>query len=228
MGIIYEYKISEIKKLTNDVKVIQLFPKNTSIPKFIAGQFVFLHLLIDGKSVEKRPYSIASAPETKNLEFCIKMINGKMTTELDKLKIGDIIGVDGPYGGFGFTFPKKAAFVAGGTGIAPIMSMLRSVKSDLDGVLFYTAKTKDTILYKKELEEFSKKFPKFKIVITLTQEKWEGEMGRINQDLIKKYLPDCSDYDWWMCGPLELLKNTKDAIISLGANIKRLKMEGWG
>lgn len=225
-----KYRISSMKDLSASVRSYRLDPLEGRI-EFTPGQFAFLHILDEsGASVVKRPYSIASAPEEEQLELCIKLVGGELTGRLEKLNAGDVVGIEGGLGHFDFAGQKKAAFIAGGTGIAPIISILRHVvKSGAEGnyMVFYSVKTKDNILYRDELTRLGK-HPGIKVIITLTREEWEGHTGRICHDLIRQYVPDGEEYSWWVCGPMGLIKAMKECLLSLKAEPENIKLEGWG
>lgn len=223
------YKISDIKALAPLTNRYRLKPIEGEI-EYTAGQFAFIHLLDENnESIVKRPYSIASAPGDE-LEFCIKIIGGELTKKLDQMKVGDIIGIGQAGGHFAYNNEKKVGMIAGGTGIAPMMSILRDAeKRNIEGefTLFYSTRSKEYILYREELEKLDKD-ERFKIIITLTREDWEGETGRVSKEMIEKHVPNAAELNWWICGPLSMAKERKDELISLGARPKQIKIEGWG
>ncbi len=231
---IKKYEVTHIEEPVTGVKIFRLTPLDGVIPKFISGQSVFLHIIDgDGSTIEKKPYSIASGPDKRYLEFCIKMVNGKVTGKLELVKLGDTVGLEAPKGRFVYNEEKNAAFIGGGTGIAPFMSMLRFINNKkIDGsfVVFYSVKTKDDILYGQELEEMSQSNPNIKVVITTTKDSvgWSGEQGRVNSSMIRKYIDSTSSFDWWICGPLPMVKDMRAALEETGADLKKLHVEAWG
>jgi ferredoxin-NADP reductase len=172
MNPIRKYRIERIRDLTQTTKAFILSPVDEPI-KYEAGQFAFIHLLDEnGESRLKRPYSIASAPEDEEIEFCIKMIQGQMTGVLEKMREGELLGIQKGGGHFSYKGEERAAFISGGTGIAPIISMLRHIantKKKGDFIAFYSARSKDEILYWSELRELQEANKGIKIVITLTR-----------------------------------------------------------
>jgi len=232
---ISRYKIASIKNSVPDVKIFRLDPIEGKVPQFFPGQFAFIHLLGEsGNSVLKRPYSIASSPSSPYLEFGIEMRGGQMTSRLDALREGQTVGIEGPLGHMAYKGEKKAAFIAGGVGVTPFISTLRHIaEKKISGtfVLFYSVRSADRIVYKDELEALQKKNPGIKAVITLTREAppgWMGECGRINDALISKHLPQAKEFDWFLCGPPEMVKGVRACLEGLGADPKKIKMEGWG
>lgn len=232
---VIRYKIISATDGAGGIRIFRLEPVGQPIT-FKPGQFAFLHILDEkGGTVVKRPYSIASAPGAPYLEFCIKLVGGEMTKKLESLVKGAVIGVEGGFGHFAYDNQPKAAFVGGGTGIAPLMGMLRHIaEKKLNGtfVLFYSARTRDSMIYHEELERLQKTNPGIKAVITLTREEkpegWKGECGRLDHAMLSRHMPEAKDFDWWICGQMEMVKGIKECLAGLGADPKRIRMEGWG
>jgi len=230
-----KYRITSAQDAVPGIRIFRLEPEGQPI-SFKPGQFAFLHILDEkGASIVKRPYSIASAPGAPYLEFCIKLVGGEMTKRLDALGTGSVIGVEGGLGHFSYGNQPKAAFVGGGSGIAPLMGMLRHIADrKLQGsfVLFYSARTRESLVYADELERLRKANPGITVVITLTREEkpdgWTGECGRLDQVMLSRHMPAAKDFDWWVCGQMEMVKGVKECLAALGADPKRIRAEGWG
>jgi len=232
---IERFKIISLGSPVSDIRVMRIAPVSGTIPAYKPGQFMFLHFLDDsGASIVRKPYSLSSAPSAKYLEFTIELVNGQFTGRLEKAKVGDILGVEGPFGHMVYEDEAKTVFIAGGTGISPIISMLRYIaEKKIKGsfLFFYSVKTRERILHHDELRRLQKANPGIKVVITLTREApvgWAGECGRLNDAMIKKHAPSAKDTDWWVCGPSEMIKSVKDCLIGMGTDPKRLRLEGWG
>ncbi len=239
------YQIASILNVPNtDVCIYRLDKADdgeSGISKPVPGQIVFLSMLDEqGNVLERKPYSMASSPSDPQIELCIKLVNGKLTGKLATKKIGDIVGLDGPTGHFTFKGEPKAAFIGGGTGVAPFIGMLRSIeeaKNDAlqprQTVLCYSAKNENSILYRELLERLSRENQGVQVVTTLTKDVgtgWHGERGRIDKDMITRHIPasEVHEYHWWICGPAEMVKTIKASLIELGADAKRLHLEAWG
>lgn len=235
MGI-SKYSISNIEIVSNNIKIFKLISleKKPDGEKFKPGQFVFIHILDQsGKSIDKRPYSIASAPGEQYLEFCIDMINGRFTSKLDQIKIGEVVGVEGSLGHLAYEGQERIGTISGGTGIAPMMSMMRDIakRKNATAISFYSVKIKDRIIFRDEIERMNKT-GRAKTVITITKDeenkKWKGERGRITKEMITKHAADAASRDWYICGPMEMIKTMKETLLQLGVDPKKIKMEGWG
>lgn len=214
--------------------IFRMEPVEGKMLSFAPGHFVFLHILDqEGKTIVKRPYSIASLPDEPYLELCIKMIGGELTGRLEKMGEGSVVGIEGPFGHFLYEGQSNAAFVAGGTGIAPFISILRDIaKRKPKGrfMLFYSARTRKNIAYGEELARLERENPSIKVVITLTREEpegWKGECGRIGEEMVCRYA-DPAEFDWWLCGPMPMIRAMKECLVKKGVEPKRIKIEGWG
>lgn len=225
------YVVKSIQTDADGVKVFILEPKDGRNIRFLPGQFVKIY---DEKGEKFRPYSIASSPEENNLEFLIKMIGGEFTTYLDAITVGTTLYVEGPLGHFKYSNERKCGFIAGGTGLAPILSIIEHIHGNHiagDFVFFYSIRTKADILQKEKLASLGREIKNLKIVYTITRETpegWKGELGRINPDMIRKHVPDASERSWLMCGPLKMVTELKKELISLGVSEDKIRFEGWG
>ena len=122
-----EAAVEEVKQLCHDTKSFKLRLVNGAAFDFKAGQFLMINFARDGKPV-RRAYSIASAP-SKGIEICLNYIPGGAASEfLFGLKGDERIEIDGPYGVFTVDdLQKDKAFIAVGTGIAPIRAMIHDL-----------------------------------------------------------------------------------------------------
>ncbi|MEM4194992.1 MAG: FAD-dependent oxidoreductase [Candidatus Anstonellales archaeon] len=226
-----EKKIYIIRKIemVGNTKIFRMEPKDGKNINFLPGQFA---KIIKPGTNEFRPYSIASLPEWNFLEFAIRMVGGKFTSYLDGLKEGDSVEVEGPLGHIGYDEEKKCIFVAAGTGIAPVISMLRRIKENkIDGefYLFYSNRTKSDTVYFDELKKMSDD-GRIKAIFTFTGEEFPGfEKGRISEEMMKKYLPkELGEFKVFMCGKMEMVLSLKEIFERLGVKKENIKFEGWG
>ena len=231
------YVLREIKKLTPTVSSFLFKAQDGTSIDFTPGMFAMLQYKnqATGEAIA-RAFSIANAPPSDHLEFIIALIHGRFTSKLDAAKEGDTYYVSAPYGQFKFDINSspKFLFLAGGTGIAPFMSMLRQAKqlgSQMDSYMIYSTRYANELIYKEELDEYSKN-PKFRVAITVTRPQqgdgWTGQTGHVNADMIAKDCPDFKERISYICGPPAFVKALKDALTSLGVDQKNIKAEMWG
>lgn len=214
---------------------VKLFRLSFNKPfHFAAGQFVMLHLKEPDGSIIKRAYSIASSPKHQDfIELCIrKVAGGSATNILFDLKEGETIEVSGPLGKFQLDpqSQKDLVLVAGGTGIAPIRSILHTLPlAQLkNNVWFYFGiNTLDDFLFQEELAKWEK-LKNFKLVLVVNADpRWKGEAGFISEILMRKYTPDLSDKEIYMCGPPGMIRFIKSYLPKLGAKPEQIHIDAW-
>lgn len=206
-------------------------------PGFIyrAGQAAWLAAEPDG---ELTPYSIASSPEETTrfgwVEFLVKVDgSSRFGARVASLRAGARIALRGPAGSF--VFPDRARerrylFVAGGTGIAPLRSMIRhAVDARVSGTLrlVYSARTREEFAYLTELRSLERS-GRLQIVLTLTggASRWAHARGRADASLLEP-LVDRPQTLCFVCVPPEMLRSVSLALERLGVSPKRIRMETW-
>jgi len=231
------YSLIEISTETPDVTMFR-FRSNAGLRiKFDPGMFVMLAWM-DPNTKERiaRAFSLSNAPSDDYIEFIIHMIHGKFTSHLDTAKVSDTYYVTGPHGQFKFipAMDKKVLFIAGGTGLAPFLSMIREIKqlkSGNDTVLLYSVRFPNEIIRKGELEQLKNDIS-MKMVVTVTRpaegDGWTGITGHIDANMIKVQVADFMDRTSYICGPLPFVKAVKDALTSLGVPSEKIKADVWG
>ena len=183
---------------------------------------------------EKKYYSISSSPtQNQFLEFTQKLTKTKFSNELDKLKKGYIVKIDGPYGNFTFEGKyEKVAMLAGGVGITPCVSMITyciDKKIDSDIVVLYSNRTEADILFKHEFDQIEKENPNIKIVYTLTRAKehWDGYSRRIDKEMILTEITDFSNRIFFLCGPPSFVSCIKKILLQLNINSDNIRKENF-
>ena len=231
------YVITNIIRETPDVNIYSFRAQDGTRLDFEPGMFVMI-TYSNPAANEKitRAFSIASVPESDTMEFFIGMVHGRFTSKLETAKVGDIYYFTGPHGQFKFrpSNGDKVSFIAGGTGLAPFMSMLRYIKEkglDTDVNLLYSVRYPNEVLRKGELDGFVNSL-KMKMTVTVTRsdgaEGWAGEKGRIDSEMIKRAIPDLENRTTFICGPLGFVKAVKEHLKSLGYPDDKIRADVWG
>ncbi len=236
--------ITDIIDLSPTTKNFRLEIIDEKIKKefnFIPGQFIMIDFREkdeDGKErLIKRSFSIASAPEDKGyIDLCIKLTpEGKITPILFQKDIGGVLDCSGAYGNFfyGHAEGRQVFFIAGGTGIAPIRSMIRhfiSMKSNSFATLFFSFSGINQFLYKEELIGYEKKHAdKFRLIATNTDaddREWEGLYGRM-QEHLPVYINNADNKDVYICGPPDFVSDILNRLMYLGFTKGQIKKEVW-
>lgn len=208
----YDYHVEFVKDLTPTIKHLRLALPETEEIEFSAGQYVqILAPKYKGSDEEVyRAYSIASSPvDSKAVELYIGYVkDGKATTYVHNyLKPSMKLTVVGPYGDFFYQdTDREMVMVAIGTGMAPIMSILKYMRSNniqRKVTFYFGARTAEDLFEMDTLEELQKDLPNFKLVCCLSRpaekDNWTGEVGRVT-DMLEKYLDDGSGAEAYLCG----------------------------
>lgn len=237
-------RVERITTYSEDLKVFKLKLPDGDDLSFTPGQFVMVSIpgLVDknGRKIAKS-YSIASSiTENSHVEICVvKYSTGALSPSLFKAKEGDEVIITGPYGLFNLKSPvqKGTVFIAGGTGLAPLMSMLRSLYAD--GCkeplwLFYSISDPGLFMFKEELLGYSSNNGLKLIVSTSNPDNsWKWENGRVT-DTFPRYLqqlqPDGVSNDsrqFYVCGPPIMVTDTVKMLEQLGFKKENIHKEQW-
>lgn len=232
--------IADIIEETADTKTFRLVSKTGMLFSYKPGQFVTISLDIDGKTV-KRSYSMSSSPSRPHtLELTIKRVPGGLVSNwmADRASLGDEIKVRGPAGKFScFNYPsRKMLCIAGGSGITPMMSMLRWIvdtTADVDVTLLYSGRSPSDFIFRKELETISARHSGLRVIFTVTSkwngtESWTGLTGRISAPMIDLVTPDLMERHVFLCGPKPFSMAIKEKLKELDYPIAKLHMESFG
>lgn len=213
-----KFFVKNIEWETKDAFTLTLKPNKQF--SFKAGQFCFLRLKKD-KLYARHPFTISSSPKEENLSFTMKL-TGRFTKAASELKKGEEVIVDGPFGIFTIEdHEKDLVFIAGGVGIAPFMSMIKNQlesEKKQNVLLLYGSKTKDDIIFKKQLDSVKKVW--FKKVYVLDKvdsndtstEKFEK--GPIRKEMIESYVKDVKNSLFYICGPEPMKEYVKKILLS--------------
>jgi ferredoxin-NADP reductase len=198
------------------------------------GQFMSFSWLLAGEKVI-RSYTISSSPtQSGYIEITPKRAkDGFVSTFLnDHAAIGLTIETIGPAGKFCFDekTEKRLVLLAAGSGITPMISILRFIDDrclDTDVTLVYTARTQRDIIFETEIERLKQSLPRFKCFTVLTRPEagWKGLTGRVRRDVLVDVVKGQKDAAFFLCGPEAFMNDTIAALEELGVDRKRIKQE---
>jgi propane monooxygenase reductase component len=204
-------RVEAIERLTHDIRLLRVALVDPERLTFQAGQYVDIR--IPGGE-EHRSFSMANTPATAHeLEFMIKIYpDGHFSGLLDNggIKVGDELELTGPYGVFTLraTSTRRMLFIGGGAGMAPILSLLRSLEESGNArpaVYYYGARRAGDLFHVEELEGLVERLPDFRFVPALSEMEagengWAGETGLIT-DVVERLEEDVSEVEAYVCGP---------------------------
>lgn len=195
---------------------------------FTPGQFVSFVFDKDGKRI-RRPYSIVSLPGSRELAFCIKVLEyGVLTPLLVQLKSGTPMTLLGPLGDFTIqkeSLDKDLVFVSHGVGIAPLKSMIASLLQQgfsKNITLLTGYRTRDDVLYDSEFQSLEKQFPQFTYKVILSEDEDASKKGRV-QRLVEEMVDQKAHY--YLCGLKEMISETRQFLFRQGVPMASIYSE---
>ena len=228
------FVLKEFVDESADVRTFRFAKTDGSVPSYKPGHFFLMRLKDETGKPQQRSYSIASHPDEPLLSFCIKL-KGAFTHMLWKLKAGDTVELDGPYGVFLLRAEDtERVFIGGGVGISALRSMiLQTVKHDgKRAYLFHSAREFSGLAYFSEMKQLAEEHPLFKFYSCVTGENkppgWGGYCERISVPMLKKVLASLSEKTFYLCGSKEMCAGLTAALLAEGVAKDRIKKDEWG
>jgi ring-1,2-phenylacetyl-CoA epoxidase subunit PaaE len=242
MSNFHKLTVSEVSKVTSDsVSISFTLPENLKNKfKFIGGQYITLKKQINNEFIQ-RAYSIWKAPYENELSVLVKKVeNGIFSTFInEELKAGEEMEVMIPQGNFIPTLSEDNenhySLFAAGSGITPIFSILKQIlktepQSTID--LFYVNKTKSSTIFKREIEVLREdNLSRIKVHSFYTKESTEDPnyMGRIDEKKLTALkqlgILNTNSFEYYFCGPEEMIFTGKDYLIANGVAKEKVKFE---
>jgi propane monooxygenase reductase subunit len=211
--------------VTHDIVHLVLHLVEPAEVKFFPGQY--MDFAIPGTD-QVRSFSMANTTSRDGLlEFVIKVYpDGLFSQFLDKeLAVGDRLELTGPFGVFTLRDSEAdLVFVGGGAGMAPILSLLRSMADrgiHRKATFFYGARGQRDLCFEEELRTIAGKLPNFSYVPALSDEDWEGENGFVT-DVVKRLSGTLGGAHAYVCGPPPMVEAALPLLETLGVEDKRI------
>ena len=205
-----------------------------------AGQHVDVRLTAADGYQAQRSYSISSAPQAAKLELLVDYVpDGEVSPYLTReARVGDRFELRGPIGGYFIwtaTYGGPLLLVAGGSGIAPLASILAYRAQAVRGIptrVLYSVRTAQDIIFKERLEAWSSEDPAVALSLTLTRSApagWKGYRGRIDSAMLREVAFAATDAPLaYVCGPTAMVEHVADALVSVGYPPERVRTERFG
>jgi len=231
----HPYRVAEVRAETPDTWTLSVRPDGHRGLRFRPGQFAWFQIGLSSFSFEEHPFSFSSSPLEGDGGFDITVKElGDFTATIGETKPGDVVYVDGPFGAFTTDrYPAASyAFIAGGVGITPVMSQLRTAAlrgSTTPTLLVYGATTLEDLAFADELDRLAETL---ELQITYVLEKaptdWNGERGFITPEVLARVLGDPARHEYFICGPPAMTDAVERSLIGLSVPRKRLHYERFG
>ncbi len=220
----HSLRVKAIDELTADSVALTF-----DVPEELHDEFAFepgQHVIIGLDALERRTYSLCSAPGTGRWQIGVKRLPGGSFSEtrLATLQPGDTIDVMAPTGSFG---PRAqtdhVGLIAAGSGITPILSIARSALAGGGAVtLLYASRNEQAVMFLDELADLKDSHPdRFHLIHVFSRQQTESELlsGRLDGDRLKRILDELVDpaIDWYLCGPFDMVTDLASTLEAAGA-----------
>jgi ferredoxin-NADP reductase len=226
-------RVVAVRDETHDVKTFVLRP-NARFGDYRPGAHVRVHVVVDGRAVQ-RTYSLSSAPSERGLpSITVKRVPGGVVSNhlASAVAVGHVLELSAPEGQFTLPrdIPRKLVMISAGSGITPVMSMLRhlvATRSATEVSFLHFARTPADIIFKEELEQIARSAPQVRLALCVEQaeESWSGPTGRFTRELLEETAPDFRDLDTYLCGPGGFMRSVVQTYEAAGADLAKLRYE---
>ena len=228
------YAITEVRKERGDSWTLVMQPHRHSGFRFTPGQFGWLTISGGPFKITGHPFSFSSSAEVADgrVEMTIRNL-GDLTSRIHEVPVGRRVYIDGPYGAFTIGNPADMhVLIAGGVGITPMMSMIRTLADRNDKrpvILIYGSGDWESITFREELDALEARLD-LKVVHVLVDPPggWKGEKGFINADVMMRHLPPpYRDHEYFICGPNPMMDEIENALGEMHVPLERYHSERY-
>jgi ferredoxin-NADP reductase len=207
-------------------------------PGHRAGQHLDIRLTAEDGYQAQRSYSIASAPDSTQVELTVERLDdGEVSPYLtEELRPGDRIELRGPVGGYFVwepSFGGPLLLVAGGSGVVPLMAMIRArhrARSAVDTRLVLSSRSWEDVIYRDELDRLTG--DGLAVTHTLTRSQppgWTGHARRVDADMLAEVGPAADEHPHiYVCGPTPFVEAVAEALVLLGHEPQSVRTERFG
>jgi len=235
------WRVAEVAKIIDETPTVKSLVLDVpGWPGHRPGQHVDVRLMAEDGYQAQRSYSVASEPETGRLMLTVELIEGGEVSPYltSDIRSGDKFELRGPIGGY-FVWTVATGgplfLVAGGSGIAPLMSMLRyraAAKSTTPVLLLYSSRALEDIIYREELDQMAARNDGLTVIYTLTRRQpagWTGGARRIDRSMLASVGASVTARPKiFICGPTMLVESAAQSLLELGYERNLIKTERFG
>jgi predicted ferric reductase len=214
--------VTENRKLNGSINEVRF---SGNIPNYKAGQFAFFRFIGQGVTREEHPFTLSSAPSEEWGGITIKSL-GNFTAKIDSLVPGTAVILDGPYGRFSIDPVSKEplVFIAGGIGITPFFSILKSddLSPDRPVFLFWAAKGEEDLIYKDEISALAKE----KNITFIPMIRNGQSPSFLSAEFMREHLKEpASSCSFYFCGPSPMFRSLEGEWKKLGLSKGKIHYE---
>jgi predicted ferric reductase len=213
----HHFIIEKIIKENESVYSVYISGKKMSDYKFLSGQYASL-IFLQKNMWFHHPFSYSDSPNGNTIRFSIKA-SGDFTSKIGSLKLGSRVWIDGPLGTFTLkkSVKDKYLFIAGGIGITPILSIIKSIPEKNNAMLLYSNETEEKSVFGEELNKTGVKTYNF---FTGGNEK-----NKIDIEKINNLCPDFTERDIYICGPGKMIRSIVESLRNKNVPLEQIHFE---
>lgn len=228
------YRVAEVRRERGDTTTLVMHPDGHPGFRFRPGQFGWLTLWGSPFKITGHPFSFSSSAQAEDgrVEMTIRKL-GDFTSAVPDVVAGQRVYLDGPYGAFTTGNPTDMhVLVAGGIGVTPMMSMIRTLADRGDRrpvILLYGSKDWESITFREELETLKARLD-LEVVHVLQNPPpgWTGESGFLNAEIFRRHLPEpYADHEYFICGPNVMMDAIERALGDMHVPISKYHSERY-
>ena|SRR5258708_5961487 len=206
---------------------------------FLPGQYIRMTLPISNPDERgiSRFFSLTTSPLEKNyIRIITKIIKSTFKKTLVTLETGNQVKFFGPTGGFSMREDATShVFLAGGIGITPFLSMISYLDEKqlhTPVILIVSFSQPEQAILMEEMQTIAKRNPNIKIIYTITQPElslsiWNGEKGRISEDLLRKFIVNTNEPMYYISGPPAMVMGMSELVENLGVESSHILKESF-
>jgi predicted ferric reductase len=225
------WRLERLDREPGQTTTLVLSPPDGTAFRFDPGQFAWFGFGRSPYSLTLHPFSFSSSSERGEVEIAVKAL-GDFTSRIHELDLGTTVYVDGPHGVFSMDQDEGPGFgfIAGGVGIAGLISMLRTMADREDvrpAILFYANNDWDSVAFRDELERLKGRMDLTVVhVLERPPGDWYGEAGFVTAEILSRHLPNgYHRFQYFICGPAPMMDAVEGALVELGVPDDRVHTE---
>ncbi len=207
---------------------------------FVPGQYYNIRVPVEGRPRPiQRAYSVGSSPfpDFETIEVGVKEMEGGLVSPIlvRRTPVGSTVEVRGPYGGFTWTENDggPVLLVAAGSGIVPLMSMIRyqvAKGTEVPMCLLFSSKSLEYVIYREELDRLEAEYAWLDVTHTFTRDPYHPRAKyhrRIDKDMVAEVYSACRAELAYICGPPQMVEDVERALLESGMKQERIKSEKY-
>jgi predicted ferric reductase len=221
------FRVEKIVPESDTVVSVYIRGKNMDKFRFEPGLFIIVRFLAKGFRMEAHPFSLSSSAAGGHIRISIKN-SGDFTSRVPRLPEGTMVIIEGPLGVFtpASCTHDRILLIAAGIGITPLISLAEKfLQEEKKVALLYSTRERGGIAFKKELEAL-KAYENLSLSYIISDNpSTDEEKGRIDGEKIKRLIPDVTERDVYLCGPVPMMQGTIKILSSLGVKKNAIHFE---